>query len=187
MIFAHFLVPEVNEANMFLIACPKDRVAMLIDAAAYDQRIPEFLQRHDLRLAAVFITHAHYDHVGALTEIVDKYEPTVYAGIGNINAVSTKVVRHDDLIPLGSIETRVVQLHGHTPTAIGLVVPGMVFTGDALFAGSIGGTTSLHDKATEIHNIRENLFTLPDDYLVHTGHGPSSTIAVEKKYNPFFV
>ncbi len=186
MIFAHFLIPEVNEANVFCVACPETRRAMLIDAAALDPRIPEFLQAHDLALEAVFITHTHYDHVGGLAEIVAKYAPTVYAGVAEVDGVAAHRVKHDERIALGTLEARAVALPGHTPEGMGLVFPGMAFTGDALFAGSIGGTTSSSQKTTEMDAIRNHLFTLPDEYLIHTGHGPSSTIAVEKTYNPFF-
>lgn len=172
---------------MFIVACPEKRAAMLIDAAAYDRRIPIFLESHNLTLESVFITHAHYDHVSGLAEVIRLHKPTVYAGIPQVADISAQVVKNDAAIEIGAIKGRVVELPGHTPEAIGLILPGMAFTGDALFAGSIGGTASLHDKAIEIDHIRRRLFSLPDDCLIHTGHGPSSTIAVEKKYNPFFV
>ncbi|HDP35897.1 MAG TPA: MBL fold metallo-hydrolase [Candidatus Hydrogenedentes bacterium] len=187
MIFAHFLVPEVNEANMFVVACPETRKAMLIDAAAYDARIPAFLERRNLTLESVFITHAHYDHTGGLAEIARAYKPTVFAGVADVDGVSAQQVTHGSVITLGAIQARVVELPGHTPEEIGLVFPSMAFTGDALFSGSIGGTTNLHNKATEIDAIRKHIFTLPDECLVHTGHGPSSTVAIEKNHNPFFV
>lgn len=186
MIFAHFLA-DVNEANMFLAACPETRKALLVDAALFDSRLDPFLETHQLELSAVFITHDHYDHIDGLPEIVKRYGCTVYAGQENISGLSARVVRQDDHILIGNIKGRVVELPGHTPAAVGLVLPGMVFTGDALFAGSIGGTTNERNKNLQIETIRKHIFTLPDDYQIHTGHGPSSTVFVEKTYNPFFV
>lgn len=187
MIFAHFLDIETNEANMFLVACPEMRKAMLIDAASFDPRIPVFLDQNGLTLESIFITHTHYDHVGGLAEFVRNYHPTVYAGVSDVNGINTQKIGHNTKICLSNIETRAVALPGHTQEAMGLVFPGMVFTGDALFSGSIGGTANIHNKAVEIDAIRKHIFTLSDDTLIHTGHGPSSTVGIERKYNPFFV
>ena len=186
MIFAHLLT-DVNEANMFIIACEKTRRALLVDAASFDPRIQSFLEAHDLSLESVFITHDHYDHTGELAAITHAFKPAVYAGAASVAGIPVACVKQDDALTLGDIEMRVIELPGHTHESIGLVLPDMVFTGDALFAGSIGGTVNERAKKREIDAIRNQVFSLPDDYLVHTGHGPSSTVGVEKRYNPFFV
>jgi glyoxylase-like metal-dependent hydrolase (beta-lactamase superfamily II) len=186
MIFAHFLT-DVNEANMFLVACPASKKALLVDAACGDPRLDLFLKKHGLSLEALCITHDHYDHTNGASEIVRRYGVELYAGQAQVAGIKARVVRLNDKIICGSIEGRVVELPGHTPTSLGLVLPGMVFTGDALFAGSIGGVANEQDRDLETGKIRQHIFTLPDDYLIHTGHGPSSTVYVEKTYNPFFV
>ncbi len=186
MIFAHFRT-DVNESNMFLVACESSGEALLVDAAAFEPRLQTFLEAHQLTLSSVFITHGHYDHVEALPDIVRAYNPKVYVGRGAAAHAAATQVGQDDRVPVGLIEARVVALPGHTPDGVGLILPGMIFTGDALFAGSIGGTSSLHDKAIEIDHIRRRVFSLPDEYEVHPGHGPSSTVFIEKTYNPFFV
>jgi glyoxylase-like metal-dependent hydrolase (beta-lactamase superfamily II) len=75
---------------------------------------------------------------------------------------------------------------GHTPDSLSLSFPGVVFTGDALFAGSVGGTGSPRNASQQIEAIRKHIFALPDDYEIHPGHGPASTVAVERGCNPFF-
>lgn len=186
MIVAHFLT-DVNEANMFVVACEETGRALLVDAAAFDPRLQPFLEAHDLVLEAVFITHDHYDHTGALSAIAEAFNPNLYAGAATAGGLPVHRVKQDDTIAVGKAQGRVIELPGHTVESVGLVLPGMVFTGDALFAGSIGGTVNDRDKARETDGIRRNVFNLPDDWLVHTGHGPSSTVGVEKRYNPFFV
>ena len=172
---------------MFVVACTETHKAILVDAASHDPRIPAFLKQKELTLEAIFITHTHYDHIGGLAEFVRTFSPTVYAGVASIEGIPAQKVLHGKTISVGTINARVVALPGHTPEAIGLVFPDMVFTGDALFSGSIGGTANIHNKAVEIDAIRKHIFTLSDDTLIHTGHGPSSTVEIEKKHNPFFV
>ena len=186
MIFAHFMT-DVNEANVFVAACEETREALLVDAASFDPRIKAFLKAQRLELKTIFITHDHYDHVSGLRDFVKEYHPVVYAARGNLGDVHAQVVGQDNTIRIGHIEGKVIDLAGHTLTSIGLVLPGMVFSGDALFAGSIGGTTNEQDRDREIGLIRKHIFTLPDDYQVHTGHGPSTTVWIEETYNPFFV
>jgi glyoxylase-like metal-dependent hydrolase (beta-lactamase superfamily II) len=75
---------------------------------------------------------------------------------------------------------------GHTPDGVCLAFSGHVFTGDSLFAGSVGGCSGAAHRRL-LDGIRQHLFALPPDTQVHTGHGPSSTIAIESQHNPFFV
>lgn len=186
MIFAHFRTDE-NEANMFLLACARKREALLVDAPVFDPRVPLFLEEHALSLTSVFVTHAHYDHTGGLRELAKAFSPRVFAAAERISGMPTVRVRHGDRINVGDIELRVIALPGHTPESVGLTAPGMVFTGDALFAGSIGGVSDEAAKAREIGHIREHVFSLPDTCHIHAGHGPSSTVWIEKRHNPFFV
>ncbi|HNR30786.1 MAG TPA: MBL fold metallo-hydrolase [Candidatus Hydrogenedentes bacterium] len=186
MIFGHFLI-DVNEANAFVVGCEETRDAALVDVADFDPRIEAFLARHELHLTTVFITHDHYDHTGGLRELLAKYDATVYSGKGHAGGRKTRVARHGDTLRIGDIEGRVVETPGHTEEGISLILPGMVFTGDALFAGSVGGTTNPRDAQRQVQTIREHILTLPDDYEIHTGHGPSSTVRIERTHNPFFV
>lgn len=187
MIFAHFLV-DVNEANAYIVGCEDTRKALLVDAPAFDPRIPAFLESKGLTLDAIFITHAHYDHTGGLDDFRRAYPGIeVYAGVAHLEGAAVRRVGQDDLISIGAVEARVVATPGHTPEGISLILPGMVFTGDALFAGSIGGTTSPAAAKLQCDHIRRNLFSLPEDTALYSGHGPATTVGIERRYNPFFV
>jgi hydroxyacylglutathione hydrolase len=120
-------------------------------------------------------------------------------GSTSINSEASKFIEAGDTIEVGSIRFDVIDLRGHSPAGLGFVFDGeaelngikqskkIVICGDALFAGSIG-RTDLPGGNMELllRNIREKMFTLPDDTLVLPGHGPVSTVGREKQNNPFF-
>lgn len=184
MTFHAFLL-DVNEANSFLVACERTGEALLVDLGDDDPRIADFLHEHRLRLTAVFITHDHYDHTGGLRGELAR-DAAVFSGGGQVGGARRKKVGHGDTVRFGLMSGKVVATPGHTSDSIGLVIPGMVFTGDALFAGSVGGTTSPQDARAQIEAIRSHILTLPEAYEVHPGHGPSSTVGIERRCNPFF-
>ena len=97
-----------------------------------------------------------------------------------------RFVKHGDVISAGEVSLKVLHTPGHSPGGISLLEQGMVFTGDALFAGSIGRSDLTGgDLTTLLHSIKTNLMTLPDDTKVFSGHGPASTIGEERRENPF--
>ena len=187
MSFEHIRL-NVIEVNTFIFGCPATREAMLVDCGEFDPRIPDYVERERLQLTTIFLTHDHYDHVQGLREAAQHFGAMVVAGTeapGGYRA--DRVIRPGETVQIGTLTGRVVDTSGHTPVGLSLIFPGRVFSGDALFAGSVGGTASPEDYERQLGNIRANLFTLPDDTLVHCGHGPSTTIGIEKRYNPFFV
>ena len=184
--FKHFLT-SANEGNAFILACDETREAILVDVGEFEREIAEYIDVNQLKLTSVFITHDHYDHSGGLREVVDRYGPMVYAGSSNPGGCRATKVGHGDTIQVGSLTGKVLATTGHTPDGVSLAFPGMVFTGDALFAGSVGGTSSPGNATQQLDAIRRHIFSLPPETEIHTGHGPSSTVAIESQFNPFFV
>jgi len=181
MIFGHFRL-NVIEANAFILACPENREALIVDCGEFDPCLIQFVENEDLAITTIFVTHEHYDHVGGVGEAAKHFDAQVIAGTPAPGEhLADRVVGHGDEIAIGHLVGRVVETSGHTPVGLSLVFD------DALFAGSVGGTSNDEDYERQRAFIRENLFTLPDDYEVHVGHGPSTTIGIEKRYNPFFV
>jgi len=178
---------DVEEVNAHVAWCTETKAAMLIDAGVYDDRIVAYLREHKLTLETIFITHDHYDHVDGLSEYVRNYQPEVVAGMTPIGGCPARVASEGDTIRLGKHEGRVLSTPGHTPVALCLAFPGHVFTGDALYAGSVGGTSTQENYDRQIAAVRSQVLSLPPDTLIHCGHGPASTVAVERRYNPFFV
>jgi hydroxyacylglutathione hydrolase len=195
MIFRHFRldVPSL-ETNAFVIACEETRKALLIDVGIYEAQIAQFLAENGLSLDTILLTHYHWDHTDGLADAVAAHpDAKIYSRNDEVVGVSTTPLGQGDSLKVGTLEGHIVETPGHTEDGISLILdqtatcPGMVFSGDALFAGSVGGTSTPEDYETQLEGIRKNLFGLPGHYEVHVGHGSSSTIAVEREFNPFFV
>jgi len=185
MIFRHFLTGN-NESNAFIVACDETRDAVLIDAGEFSRDMAAFLKDHRLRLTSIFITHDHFDHTDGLRDAVHYSGAEVLSASGRAGGSRGIAIEHGREVPVGNLIGRVLTVPGHTDDSICLVLPGVVFTGDALFAGSIGGTSSPLQAKQLIDGIRQHIFPLPPEYEIHTGHGPSSTVLIESRYNPFF-
>jgi glyoxylase-like metal-dependent hydrolase (beta-lactamase superfamily II) len=156
-------------------------------------------------LKAVWLTHAHVDHILGVKRVVEAAkvpvylhpaDRTLYDALPEQSAwfglsPSTPPVPDADLgegmrLTLGGLGFEVRHVPGHTPGHVAFVGHGVAVVGDALFAGSIGRTDLPGgDTETLLTSIREKLLTLPDDTVVYPGHGPSTTIGRERRSNPF--
>ena len=184
MILRHSLT-EANESNVFIVGCEESREALMVDAGGYDRAMAGFLDEQGLRLTTIFITHDHYDHTGGLAEAAARDGAVVLAGGSRAGGMRAQTVRHGDTVRAGALTGKVLATPGHTPDSVSLAFPGHVFTGDALFAGSVGGTASSSAARQQIAYLRDNILSLPPETEIHPGHGPSSTVAIERRSNPF--
>lgn len=194
------------QVNCFLIGCPQTREAAVIDPGDEGERILGALQRLELTPKMVINTHGHFDHIGANRLVVERTgaallihradlpllenaarHAAMYGLQVTASAPPTQLLDGGETLELGTLSLRVIPTPGHSPGGISLWVDGHVFTGDALFAGSIG-RTDLPGSNTEqlLTAIREQLLTLPEETIVHPGHGPDTSIGREKLSNPFF-
>ena len=132
----------------------------------------------------VFISHAHRDHVGALKRLLEAGVPVHAAGIAG-----TIPMKPGDAVFCGPLAIRACDLSGHASPALGFWIDGLsqaVFvTGDALFAGSVGGCGSPAIYQHALRRLREVLAPLPDATLLLPGHGPATTLGEERAANPF--
>ena len=181
---------SVNDANAYLIACPATRQALLVDAGEDPQELDAVLQEHDLTLRSIFLTHGHYDHVDGVDDLKARYPLEVALSRTDADffgVPADRLLEPGDALQVGEFEGMLVETSGHTPGGLSLIIGGYAFVGDALFAGAVGGTAGRGQFEQQIRCVRENLLSLPDSTIVCPGHGPCSTIGVERVYNGFFV
>jgi len=184
------------------------RDCLIVDAGLGPGQLIGFLKEHKLNPVAVVLTHGHIDHIAAVSALRKHYpDIKVYIHkldaemltepLHNLSALAGRLFRikpadllveDKSIIEEADVRLRVLHTPGHTPGGICLYLKdeGIVFTNDTLFADSVGRTDFPGGGMDElIKNIREKLLTLPDETKVYPGHGPETTIAKERKHNPF--
>ncbi|MDW7674510.1 MAG: MBL fold metallo-hydrolase [Bacillota bacterium] len=192
-------------SNCYIIGCEETKEAAVIDPGGDGEKIIAILDRHQLTPRYIINTHGHLDHIGANTEIKDKYNCEVLIheedqemltnpmknlsgmmGRKIVSPPADRPLKQGDVIEIGNIKLEVIHTPGHTKGGICLRTDDMVFTGDTLFSGSVGRSDFPGgNHTTLINSIKDKLMVLDDDVVVYSGHGPESTIGDEKANNPF--
>ena len=171
--------------NAFLAHDSRNAVAF--DTGADVAPMLAFLQKRALKLALVLLTHVHDDHVGRLSELRNKTGTSAFASERE-PVPGAETFRDGHVFRVGDLEVEARRTSGHTRGGTSYVVRGLsrlvVATGDALFAGSMGGAAAAYEEALRCN--REQILTLPDEAVICPGHGPMTTVGEEKRHNPFF-
>jgi len=195
--------------NCYVVGCEETKEAIVIDPGFDRDReakeVLKFIEQNGLHVKYIVNTHGHADHTagngiikkatGALILIheddvimlttVAKTLSRVF-GLRVTSPPADRTLQDGDIIQVGRIKLVVLHTPGHSMGGISLLGENVVFTGDTLFAGSIGRTDFPGASFEEImQSIKTKLVTLPDQFKAYPGHGPPTTIGEEKKHNPF--
>jgi hydroxyacylglutathione hydrolase len=201
------LVVGPLQVNCYILGCERTKQAAVIDPGGDVDKILMTLAKDELRLVYIINTHGHFDHTGGNKALKDATgakllihradaphitRQSVSAAAMGLRGLEDspppdRLLEDGDVITFGDISLKVLHTPGHSAGGISLATDGMVFVGDALFAGSIGRTDFPGgDYEGLIEGVRNKIFTLGDDVVVFPGHGPQTTVGQEKQYNPFF-
>ena len=176
--------------NAYLLRSLRTGEALLIDAAAEPDRLIELIG--DTPVVRIVTTHKHADHWQALAEVQAATGAAVAAhpiDAEEIPVTVTEPVEHGDTVRAGDVELTVIHLRGHTPGSIALrydaAAEPHLFTGDSLFPGGPGKTTSAADFTSLMNDLEQRVFDqLPDPTWVYPGHGNDTTLGAERPHIP---
>jgi glyoxylase-like metal-dependent hydrolase (beta-lactamase superfamily II) len=198
--------------NGYVVGCERTKHAVFIDPGDEVEQLLAFIANEQLQVDYILLTHAHVDHVSGVAEAKRSLDVPIYLHHDDLflyqNAVRTGMMfgltveepppvdryyEGEGPITFGDYQVRVVHTPGHCPGGVCLAIskqgdadPPHLFVGDTLFAGSIGRTDLPGgDYETLLQAITSRLFEFPDESIVHSGHGPETTIGREKATNPF--
>jgi glyoxylase-like metal-dependent hydrolase (beta-lactamase superfamily II) len=193
------------QSNCFLVATAPGEEALVIDPGDEAGVIADSLTEWASEPVAILLTHAHMDHIGAVAGLKQRFDVPVYlhaddqplyehaeaqaAAFGMAVEPPPPVdhdLAHGQELRLADLTFEVRHAPGHSPGGVVFVAEGHAFVGDCVFAGSIGRTDLPGgDMATLLRSINEQILTLPETTVLHTGHGPETTVGREAAANPF--
>ncbi len=193
-------------SNCYIVGSESTKEAAIIDPGADFNKIDRIINELNLTPKMILLTHYHGDHIGAVLEIVEKYNTKVYIHkddavpladsninfskqiIGKSISIKPDVLLNDgDILELGELKFEIIHTPGHTKGGICIKVDNIMMTGDTLFNKSIGRTDLPGGSYEElINSVKEKIFTQSEDIVIYPGHNSPSTIKSEKLGNPFF-
>jgi glyoxylase-like metal-dependent hydrolase (beta-lactamase superfamily II) len=202
----HTLALGPAQTNCYLVGADEAREAVVIDPGWDADAILAEARSAELAIKAILLTHGHFDHIGAVADVKDALHVPLIAHAREVDLLDAKggadlfgfrirsvphpdrLVDHGDTIEMVALKFEVRYVPGHTVGHVAFVEHEgrSAFVGDVLFAGSIGRTDLPGgDYDTLIASITDQLLTLPGDFKVYPGHGPPTTIGMERDTNPF--
>ena len=192
------------QENSYLVVDPSTQRAALVDPGAEAEQLVEMVRASRATLEAIWLTHAHIDHIGAIAGVKRIWDVPVHMHpadrpLFDRGAMQAAVyglpfeeppapereLAEGDILQLGALRFGVLHMPGHAPGHVVFVTEGHMIGGDLLFAGSIGRTDLPFSDPDRMSESLERVIMLPDETVVYPGHGPTTAIGRERATNPF--
>ncbi len=194
MLKIHTLPVGMLQTNCYIAHQENSSACLVIDPGDNAKKILSLLEQERLTPAAILLTHGHFDHDGAVKELVSVFNCPVYlhkhelilpARFPTGRQFYTHNCAEGDVLDLAGIAVTVLHTPGHTPGSVCYLMGEHLFSGDTLFAGGCGRTDFPCGSWEQMMQSLNRLAALGGDLNVYPGHGEITTLAAEKRYNPY--
>ena len=194
MLKVHAMALGAYQTNCYIIHDEQSKTCCVIDPGYDVDTILDKLEALNLSLEAILLTHGHFDHVGAVKDLAAETQCEVYLHPDDLSMPPmmtagqlyyTKTYTEGTQLKLAGLDIAVLHTPGHTPGSVCLLAETTIFSGDTLFQGSCGRTDLPGGDWATINKSLNRLAALEGNFWILPGHGPSSTLRDEKKYNPY--
>ena len=194
MLKIHTLPLGAYQTNTYIIHDEHSKSCAVIDPGYLSERILDETEKLCLTIDAILLTHGHFDHVGAVKDLVAETGCRVFLCAEDLSMPEvftagklyyTNTYADGSILEIAGLQIHVLHTPGHTPGSVCLLVGNVMFSGDTLFAGSCGRTDLPGGDWATICRSLKRLAAIEADFTVFPGHGGSTTLAQEKKYNPY--
>jgi glyoxylase-like metal-dependent hydrolase (beta-lactamase superfamily II) len=182
------------EVNAYVMKCKKSGKGALVDAGGQPDRIQALIDGAGADITHILLTHGHGDHVGALSEMKRRTGASVHCSSTDAAMLGSQQREVDIFVEegwngaVGELPVTAFGLPGHTAGGIGYFADTAFFSGDALFAGSLGGVRSgAQAYRGQIEAVWTKVLSLAESIYILPGHGPVTTVGQERAHNPYFV
>lgn len=193
------------QANCYLVVDESTGSAILVDPGADGAELVEMVRESGAQLDGIWLTHGHIDHIGGVAEVLRRYPVPVWLHpmdrplYDSLSARMAEVyglpfeqppapdreLRDGDVLTCGELRFTVMHVPGHSPGLVSFNGEGVALCGDLLFAGSIGRTDLPLSDPGAMNDSLSRIAALPEETVVHPGHGAATTIGEELLSNPF--
>ena len=188
--------------NCYVVSDEKGTCA-IVDCDGNTQPLYQYIDENGLKPTHILLTHGHFDHIGAVEDVKEKYgcivcacekeapllaDPALNASNMSykpLSIIADVLVKEGDTIQVGDLQFKVIETPGHTAGSICFFIEKSILSGDTLFLGSCGRMDFPAGDTSAMMQSLKRLKNLEGDYVVYPGHGPATTLEYERKTNPF--